>query len=293
MTSQNTRIAMSDAEACDLRRYHQLLATTNAIPIEFSQLTGRISYIDDKIEGLLGYPVTEWYAREFWVSHIHPDDRDWVPLYSQQAADRGEAHDFEYRMIAADGRTIWLRESLVVVRDNAGHETLQGFIFDITAQKQALNAMEALASTINISDTNEFFQGCVKNLAGVYGAKFAFIGLILPSRQDVRTLSVWAGDTYADNFEYNLAGTPCKDIIYQRKELIPRNAAKIYAEDVLLTQMGIESYFGSLLVNSSGGTIGLVSIMDVKPMVLNHWTAPILGIFASRIAVELERNSSK
>jgi light-regulated signal transduction histidine kinase (bacteriophytochrome) len=100
---------------------------------------------------------------------------------------------------------------------------------------------------------------------------------------------VWAGEDFAPNFEYNLDGTPCKDILDLSKELIPRDAARLYPDDTMLSQMDVDSYYGTPLISSSGRMLGLISVMDTKPMVLTRWTAPLLGVFASRVAVEFER----
>jgi signal transduction histidine kinase len=195
-------------------------------------------------------------------------------------------------MIAADGRTVWLREHVSII-DGAEHSRgLHGFLLDITEQRQVQDVMEALARTSSTNNPDDFFQACVRKLAGAYGARYAFIGLLQPSRQDVMTLAVWGGDGYAPNFEYNLEGTPCKDILDLKKELIPRDASCLYPDDAMLVQMGIESYFGTPLIASSGDMMGLISVMDIKPMELTRWTAPILGVFASRVAVELERKAA-
>jgi PAS domain S-box-containing protein len=47
------------------------------------------------------------------------------------------------------------------------------------------------------------------------------------------------------------------------------------------------------LVDSAGEKLGLVVVMDTKPMQPNVWTRPILGIFANRIALELERQQAE
>jgi signal transduction histidine kinase len=123
----------------------------------------------------------------------------------------------------------------------------------------------------------------------LYGCQFAFIGLITDSKKSVKTQAVWAGEGYADNFEYELEGTPCAEIINMEKELIPTNASQLYADDELLVSMNIDSYFGAPILTKEHGVIGLVSVMDVNPMELNEWTAPVLGVFASRLAIELQR----
>jgi len=154
---------------------------------------------------------------------------------------------------------------------------------------QVEKVLRTLATTTSTQDSEEFFKYCVKTLAQLYGCQFAFIGLLTDSGASVKTQAVWAGEGYADNFEYELEGTPCAEIINMEKELIPTNASQLYADDELLVSMNIDSYFGAPILTKEHGVIGLVSVMDVKPMELSEWTAPVLGVFASRLAIELQR----
>jgi PAS domain S-box-containing protein len=270
-------------------RYRSLLESTRAIPWKYDLTEDRYTHIDPQIEATLGHPVEAWLEPGFWRAHIHPDDHEWVPRFCHEAACRGKDHEVEYRMLAADGRTVWLRDHVSVIDGAKDPWGLQGFLFDISEQKQAQMVMEFLARTSSADDPDDLFQRCVRNLAQAYGARYAFIGMLLDSGQDVRTLAVWANDGLAPNFDYSLEGTPCKDILDLRKELIPRDAARLYPEDTMLVQMGVDSYFGTPLVSSSGRLRGIITVMDTKPMLLTRWTAPLLGVFATRVAAELER----
>lgn len=268
------------------------IETIQPISWEYDLDGERFTRIDPRVEALLGYPVADWLTPGFWPAHMHPEDRTWAPAFCAAAMARGEDHAFEYRMISADGRTVWLRDYASVVAGAQGPLGLRGFLLDITEQKQVQDIMASLARTSSSDDTDAFFQDAVRNLARAYGARYAFIGLLLPDRQSVRTVAVCAGEDLVENFAYTLDGTPCKDILDLKKELIPRDAARLYPDDAMLVQMGIDSYFGSPLVSSAGTMMGLVSVMDTRPMALTRWSAPILGVFASRIAVELERKAA-
>jgi PAS domain S-box-containing protein len=272
--------------------YRRLIESTSAIPWELDLSTWRFTHIGDQIVDLLGYPLKDWFEKDFWVNHIHPEDKAWAPQFCQDASERNEDHEFEYRFMAADGRVVWLRDVVSVAVDEFGQRKLQGFMFDISERKQVEESLRALAvgSADDASDT--FFYDCVHQLAQVYDARYAFIGLLKENRQQVATLAVWAGDSFADNFEYDLEGTPCKDILDLKLELIPTDAAKLYAGDELLVQMDVDSYFGAPLTSTQGEMMGLVSVMDTKAMELSDWTAPILGMFATRIAVELEKRAA-
>jgi PAS domain S-box-containing protein len=272
--------------------HQQLLESTSAIPWEMDATDLRFTQIGELVVELLGYPVEQWYTENFWAGHVHPDDKAWVCQFCQNATNSNQDHELEYRFIAADGRVVWLREVVSVAENENGQRMLQGFMFDISDRKQVEESLHALATSSPDDNTDDFFFDCVKSLAQVYGAKFAFIGLLKENQQDVRTLAVWAGDHIADNFEYNLEGTPCKEIMNRSKQLIPTDASQLYADDEMLVQMGIDSYFGAPLLHSEGKTVGLVSVMDTKPMQPSEWTAPILDMFATRIAVELEKRAA-
>jgi signal transduction histidine kinase len=166
---------------------------------------------------------------------------------------------------------------------------LSGIEPDVVERIQVEKVLRTLATTTSAKDSEEFFKYCVKTLAQLYGCKYAFIGLVKENRKEVKTQAVWAGDQYADNFEYSLEGTPCAEIINLEKELIPKNASILYPDDELLVSMNIDSYFGAPIITKEQGVIGLVSVMDTGPMELNEWTAPVLGVFASRLAIEIQR----
>jgi len=275
------------------QHYRHLVETAHAVPWTFDLHTMRFTYVGPQAKTVLGYPVDDWYGEDFWPEHIHPEDRDWAVKFCMTSAANCEDHDFdfEYRMIAADGRVVWIRDSVNVLADDHGPYEMHGFMFDVTERKEVEKALNSLAEIDASNDIQEFYRLCVRSVAQVYGCQYAFIGLIADdARSRVQTRAVWAGSELADNFEYELEGTPCAEILEQTLEIVPQGAAEKYPDDVLLAEMGVESYFGAPLVTSDGKTIGLVSVMDTKPMELTPWIQPVLGMFANRIAAEVDRH---
>jgi PAS domain S-box-containing protein len=118
-------------------RFRRLVETTNVIVWEMDLSTWRFTYVSPPAVEILGYPMDDWYGESFWTDHVHPDDREQVFAYCAAATERGEDHDFEYRMIAADGRTVWLRDIVTVLSDADGPKSLQGVMIDITERKRA------------------------------------------------------------------------------------------------------------------------------------------------------------
>ena len=57
---------------------------------------------------------------------------------TEDAHARGEVFEGDYRMVAANGRTVWIRDQGAIVRDDDGRPLFaQGFLLDITSEREA------------------------------------------------------------------------------------------------------------------------------------------------------------
>jgi PAS domain S-box-containing protein/putative nucleotidyltransferase with HDIG domain len=103
---------------------------------------GRWDYVSPQVETMLGYAPEEWCANaRLWRERIHPDDRELVLAADEKARQTGEPLRCEYRILARDGRLIWIRDEAVVLSEATGGEMLHGVMYDITAQKEAEDAI--------------------------------------------------------------------------------------------------------------------------------------------------------
>jgi len=125
----------------DENKYRTFLESTNTIPWEADATTFQFTYVGPQAAGLLGYPVENWYQNNFWSEHMHPEDREEAVTSCLESIRRGEDNDFEYRMIAADGRTVWLRDIVVIVNNPGAAKTLHGVMIDITEHKRMETAL--------------------------------------------------------------------------------------------------------------------------------------------------------
>jgi diguanylate cyclase (GGDEF)-like protein/PAS domain S-box-containing protein len=100
-------------------------------------------YISPTFE-TFGYPLDDWLTNsEIWDSVIHPDDRKPVLDGTREAMRRGESIDYEYRVICADGRVLWVRDrSCFIKNDNGQPLCWQGVIIDITERKEIIQALK-------------------------------------------------------------------------------------------------------------------------------------------------------
>ena len=117
--------------------YRSLVETTTAIPWELDMDSWRFIFVGPQAVKVLGYPLEDWYRENFWVDHLHPDDKERAIKVYRDAIENLQGTEFEYRMLSADGRMVWIRDDVKVIKDRNKGERLQGFKFDITEQVYA------------------------------------------------------------------------------------------------------------------------------------------------------------
>lgn len=119
------------------RIYEDLVNSLDGMVWEQSLPDRRLTFVSKKAEHMLGYPVERWLSEPgFWLAHIHADDRAEVAAYSDAVIARKGSGESQYRMIAADGRRLWVRDhySVLVEKDRA--VKLRGVLVDITSLKR-------------------------------------------------------------------------------------------------------------------------------------------------------------
>jgi PAS domain S-box-containing protein len=109
---------------------------------------GRWAFVSPQIESVLGYTAEEWQATpDMWYRSLHPDDRDRAIEEERRTFDDGGALASEYRLLAKDGRVVWIRDEAVVQPGEGGPAVMNGVMYDVTSQREAEEAgAEARAS---------------------------------------------------------------------------------------------------------------------------------------------------
>jgi len=122
------------------RKYAQLIETINAIVWEADPVTWQFTFVSKVAEEILGYPLERWlHTPDFWANQLlHPDDRKAAISRCLNEIALGNDHELEYRAVAADGRAVWLRDTVRVIKDENGRPNrLRGVMVDITKSKEA------------------------------------------------------------------------------------------------------------------------------------------------------------
>ncbi|MFQ5658221.1 MAG: GAF domain-containing protein, partial [Candidatus Methylomirabilales bacterium] len=133
------------------------------------------------------------------------------------------------------------------------------------------------------SETGEdFFRSLVRNLATTLRVRYAFVSEFTDVNTRVRTLAFWAGEGFLDNFEYDLADTPCEQVLCGEMRHYAEGVQALFPRDKDLVKLGAESYLAIPLINPSGTVLGHLAVIDDKPMPGELRDISIFKIFGAR-----------
>jgi diguanylate cyclase (GGDEF)-like protein/PAS domain S-box-containing protein len=152
-TSAELRLQAAEAKYRTLVEQLPLVTYIDALTASATSL-----YASPQVEPLLGYTVDEWLTDpEFFPKLLHPGDRDRILDLVAHCNETADPFRAEYRLIARDGRTVWVQDESLVVMDEQGRALFtQGYLLDITARKeseQRFAAEHAVARAVAESTT--------------------------------------------------------------------------------------------------------------------------------------------
>src|SRR5713101_5299940 len=140
-------------------RFQDLVNSVDGIVWEADATTFQFMFVSDQAERILGYPVERWLSEPtFWEDHLHLHDREWAVPFCERATGENHDHDFEYRMIAADGRVVWLHDLVTVVVEDGRATQLRGVMVDITDRKHAETALLERAGPLDLTHDTVFVR---------------------------------------------------------------------------------------------------------------------------------------
>ena len=144
-----TELIRTQAELHEARtKYGALVEQIPAIVyVDVADANMSTSYVSPQIEEILGYNQQEYIDDpQLWENILHPDDREEAMATYLRGRESGGPFVFEYRLLARDGRTVWFRDSAIVLTDALGRaEYIQGVMLDITDGKLAEERIAFLA----------------------------------------------------------------------------------------------------------------------------------------------------
>jgi PAS domain S-box-containing protein len=135
-----------------------------------------------------------------------------------------------------------------------------------------------------------FFEALVENLARALQTHAAWVTEYLADARRLRALAFYLDGTFLKDWEMDIAGTPCEQVIEQARFIhFPDNLLNLFPIDPDITTIKAASYMGLPLTDTSGKILGHLAVLDIRPMPAEPRVQAIFQIFAARAAAELQR----
>jgi PAS domain S-box-containing protein len=135
-----------------------------------------------------------------------------------------------------------------------------------------------------------FFSALVENLAKALNTHGAWVTEYDQECHRLRALAFWMDGHWIQNYETNLAGTPCEQVI-DTADLVhfPNNLFELFPDDPDVTQIRAVSYMGIPLKDIDGRILGHLAVIDRRPMPEEPRVLALFNIFAARATAEMQR----
>jgi PAS domain S-box-containing protein len=138
--------------------FRRLVESTAAVIWQADAKTWLFTYVGPQAVKLLGYPLEQWYEKDFWISHIHPEDREGAIATCLARSRELQDFQFDYRMVKADGTVVWIHDIVNCQPAQGQPAHLRGIMLDVTERKIAQQSLEAQRSFLHqVIDINPNF----------------------------------------------------------------------------------------------------------------------------------------
>lgn len=194
---------------------------------------------------------------------------------------------------AADGHDVWESCIFAPHRDPQGSIVgVIGMVRDITERHLAEETFRSIVIGTASATGNDFFPSLVRHLANALRVRFAFI-TDCDDQKHAKALAVWKGEGFGENFEFDIAETPCEKVLHGEVCHYKENLTELFPLDTGLAEWGAESYLGVPMLDRNSRVIGHIAILDDKPMEHDPRAVDLVKIFAARAAAELKRQRAE
>ena len=189
--------------------------------------------------------------------------------------------------IADLARELAARDQSIRTQSQQLEQTMQ----DLRAQSDLLKAiLEGTASDTG----DEFFASLAIHLTASLHMQYAVIGEIVDGTPvTIRTVAVASRGTLLDNFEYDLTQAPCGTGLTKSFWCYEQDVQTLFPNFPRLATLGVDSHSGVSIRNKQGDAVGLIVVMDTKPITNQERLQALLHGFAPRVAAELQRKRTE
>jgi PAS domain S-box-containing protein len=285
--------------------YCELLDSVHAIVWRGDARTFQFTYVTREAEILLGYPVERWLKEpNFWQNHIHPDDREAAISFCKKATEEKRSHEFEYRMMAADGRVVWFRDVVRVVVEDGNPKELFGVMIDISERRRAEALLEGQKDLLEMIAVGTRLEQVLDGLARFVEARSeGMLCSILLAEDGGRRLRRGAAPSLPEAYNRLVDGLPvapkagsCGTAAFRRERVVVADTLsdplwEEYRE--IAREFGLRACWSAPVFATDGKVLGTFAMYYREPRSPTAADLELIGRAAHIASIAIERQRSE
>ncbi len=135
---QRSKIDLEEKLNVSQVKYESLVNTIDGIVWEANIGSPGFVFVSPQAEKIIGYPCNRWiYEPRFWQSILHPEDLARITGDRYLSPDQKRDTRLEYRILTADGRTLWMSDHIKIIEEVGQVKKMRGVMIDISDRKRA------------------------------------------------------------------------------------------------------------------------------------------------------------
>ncbi|HEX4883846.1 MAG TPA: PAS domain S-box protein [Casimicrobiaceae bacterium] len=276
--------ALRDSQA----RLQQIVDHTSAV-VFAKGLDGRYLFGNREFARLAGRPpsaIAGTLDAELFPAEIASAFR----AHDAQVLESRTPQDVEERIVVDGRERTFLAHKFPLLAADGRPYAICGIAADITGRKRVEEALRAAALAVSSAEGEDVFHELVRFLATILEVDVAFVAEFADAQlTTLRMLAVILDGRFLRQFEYPLAGSPCANVVGRDFRFVAAGVRQEFTPGTLFEAKGMDSYAALPLVDSAGRPLGLVAVMNRRPMTDPGLAESMLKIFATRATAEIER----
>jgi PAS domain S-box-containing protein len=272
--------------------FSQLAESVNDVLWIVSPDWKKIIYVSQAYEKLWGMPLQGLYENpRVWLDTVAPEDRDSMIAYLDKIAsgDLSLIKFPEFKIIRPDHSIRWISShGNAILNDHGGIHVIAGIFRDITFKKETEKAFDAILEGAAGITGKDFFDNFVRGLSKWLDCEVALIGEIV-NESTMKTISILVDGSPAENFFYNLHGSPCEVAVEKGFSFYPESICELFPDNTVFQNVRAMGYVGSPLRDTTGKAIGVICALSRGRLNLPERAREVMNILAARASAEIER----
>jgi len=175
-----------------------------------------------------------------------------------------------------------------------GRRQFVAMVRDVSERQRSEDTLRQISIGVSTTTGEEFLRSLLKQLSKALRNDYAFlVELVGKGRDSSSAIAIAEQGNIRTTGSYDLTHTACAEVLAKGFRVHVSGVRKSFPEDTVLQELVAEGFVATPLIDHRGRPVGVIGVIDRKPLGETRIIESTLQIFAARAAAEIERKRSE